>query len=123
MKQKRNTFFFIAGLLLLIMISFLLQNLFLKKRGANVIIEQHGQVIAELKLSENTVYEVEDPNGGRNTITIEDGSVFVSDANCPDRICVQTGKISTTGIPIACLPHGLIITIQDMTSDTDTQAY
>lgn len=123
MKQKRNTLIFLIGLILLIGLSFLVQNLFFKKEGAKVIVEQYGEIIAELDLSKDTVFEAETSDGGKNTIQVKDGSVFVSDANCPDLICVKTGKISTTGLPVACLPHGLIITIQDAATDTDTQAY
>ena len=47
-----------------------------------------------------------------NHIRLEDEKIAVTDADCPDKICVQTGAISKTGEIIACLPHHLIIEIK-----------
>ena len=44
---------------------------------------------------------------------IQDGQVFISEADCPDGLCVNTGKISKTGQTIICLPHKLVIEITD----------
>lgn len=49
---------------------------------------------------------------GRNTIVIDDSAIAVTDADCPDRICVKTGPIRKKGEVIACLPHRLLIEIR-----------
>ena len=46
-----------------------------------------------------------------NTITVERGRVCISEANCPDQICVHQGWISDGTVPIVCLPHTLIVEI------------
>lgn len=48
-----------------------------------------------------------------NTVTLEQGRVCISEANCPDQICVHQGWISDSTVPIVCLPHKLIIEIVD----------
>lgn len=48
---------------------------------------------------------------GSNTILVEKGRVRVSEADCPDQICVHQGYISDDVIPIICLPHRLMIEI------------
>ncbi|NMC57068.1 MAG: NusG domain II-containing protein [Eubacteriaceae bacterium] len=49
---------------------------------------------------------------GSNTIQIKDGSVKVTSADCPDKICVHTKAAHKVGNIIVCLPHRLIITIE-----------
>ena len=34
----------------------------------------------------------------------------VTDAGCPDKICVNHGELRTEMLPIVCLPNRLIIT-------------
>ena len=88
--------------------------------SATAIIEQDGETISELDLSKDTELVLDDGNGGSNTITVKNGKIAVTDANCPDLVCVHTGSISQTGEVIACLPHKLIITIsEEKNSDLD----
>ncbi len=42
---------------------------------------------------------------------IENGTAYLSDANCPDKLCVHQGKISRTGEVITCLPNKLTVTV------------
>lgn len=52
---------------------------------------------------------IETPDGGWNDITIQDGEIFVENADCPDLSCCHMGKLDTLHNPIVCLPHKLII--------------
>ena len=53
-----------------------------------------------------------------NTIHIADGTVSISDADCPDRLCVHQGAISHAGEVIACLPNRVTVQIiSDRTAD------
>ena len=45
----------------------------------------------------------------QNDITIENSGIFVSDADCPDKTCVKSGKLSNENFPIICMPHRLVI--------------
>lgn len=47
--------------------------------------------------------------GSSNTIHIEDGEIWVSDAECPDHTCMKMGKLYSESLPIVCLPNRLII--------------
>ena len=120
MKQKRNTYLFLLLLLVIIGAGFLIHRYFFGKTGATAIIEQDGETFSELDLSKDTELVLDDGNGGSNTITVKNGKIAVTDANCPDLVCVHTGSISQTGEVIACLPHKLIITIsEEKNSDLD----
>ena len=39
--------------------------------------------------------------------------IAVIDANCNDKICINQGYISNTIAPIVCLPHKIIIKIEE----------
>lgn len=56
---------------------------------------------------------------GTNTVLVEKGRVCVSEADCPDQICVHQGWISDSVIPIICLPHRLMIEIVGAGGDLD----
>ena len=49
---------------------------------------------------------------GKNTVVIEGGTAYVTEADCPDKICVGMQKISCDGEMICCLPHRLILTVR-----------
>ena len=52
-------------------------------------------------------------NGGSNTILIEPGRICVESADCLDQICVMEGWLPGFPMPIVCLPHGLIIQLEE----------
>lgn len=45
------------------------------------------------------------------TVHISDGKVWVTEANCDDKTCEHTGKISRAGQSIVCLPNGIVVSI------------
>ena len=49
---------------------------------------------------------------GENTVLVEHGRICVSDADCPDRVCVDAGWLSDSAAPIVCLPHRLVIKLE-----------
>ena len=51
-------------------------------------------------------------NGGTNILVVENGEAWVTEANCPDKICMAMGKISRNGEFIACLPNRLLIVVE-----------
>ncbi len=48
---------------------------------------------------------------GTNIVRVERGRIRVSEADCPDQICVNQGWIADGTAPIVCLPHKLMIEI------------
>ena len=49
---------------------------------------------------------------GSNTVLIEPGRICISEANCPDQVCVNTGWLADSAAPIVCLPHRVVIRIE-----------
>ena len=64
--------------------------------------------IITVDLRKDQSFTMESDNGGFNTVTVKDGKIAITEANCPDQYCVKRGFCSG-GTPIVCLPHGLVI--------------
>lgn len=47
-----------------------------------------------------------------NIVTVEKGRVCVTQAGCPDQVCVRQGWISDSAAPVVCLPNRLVIRIE-----------
>lgn len=77
-----------------------------------VAVRVNGKVVQEFSLDDSINYKIEGI-GGTNTLCIGEGSVWLSEADCPDRICVQTGKIRYAGQSIICLPHKVVVEIKE----------
>lgn len=80
-----------------------------------VQIVQDNKVLYTFDISSETdrSFRIESPDGGWNEVTIADGHISVTDADCPDKTCVKTGVLRSETIPIVCLPHKLVIRFYD----------
>lgn len=67
-----------------------------------------GQVMQVVDLKIDREIHITTENGGRNTVTIKDGKIGVTEANCPDHYCMDRGMCSG-GVQIVCLPNRLMI--------------
>jgi len=76
-------------------------------------ITRDGTVLEEINLAgvdKPRTLTFEDESGS-NTVQVEKGRVRVSEADCPDQICVKQGWISDSTVPIVCLPHKFMVEI------------
>ena len=110
-RKQRTALILILVLLTALAAAFLVWQRLSGREGVKAVIQVGGQEKQELDLSRNQEFWVGDPEIGRNLVRVEDGTVMVVRADCPDKICVHTGPISQEGEVIACLPHGVIIYI------------
>lgn len=101
----------LAGLLLLALLIWVSFNLINKKESEFVIVLRDGEVIAGYPLLEDQAMTISDESG-YNLLMISDGEASISDADCPDRLCVRQKAISRKGESIICLPHKLVILIE-----------
>lgn len=67
-----------------------------------------GQLMHTVDLHIDRDIHIHTDRGGSNTITVQDGKIGVTEANCPDHYCMDRGMCSS-GTQIVCLPNKLII--------------
>ena len=82
------------------------------KKGNLVVVSVDTQVVASFPLDKDTEYVIEGYEGGRNTLIIQNGVAYMSDASCPDHLCMGMGKISQVGQSIICLPNRVVVEIR-----------
>ena len=73
-----------------------------------------GELVEEIDLervAEPYTFTVEGPGGFSNTILVQPGRIRVSQAGCPDQVCVNQGFVSDGAAPLVCLPNKLMIQI------------
>lgn len=80
---------------------------------AMIVVEVDGKKVAVYPLYAPDRDEYIDIQGinGITRIQLQDGRVRAIESACPDKICVNTGWISNSSLPIACLPNRVIIKI------------
>lgn len=77
-----------------------------RKAGATVEIVAEGYA-AVFPLDEDRTVELDGL-----TVVIEGGSVYVTAASCPDKVCEHTGRIRHENQSIVCLPLRVTVTIR-----------
>lgn len=88
-----------------------------RERASQAEIYLNGKSIKVVDLTTDQTFTIEDRY--TNVITVKDGSIFVAEADCPGEDCVHSGKISTLGRILVCLPNGLEIRIVSAKADVD----
>lgn len=84
--------------------------LILTPRGAVAVVSVDGEEYATLPLDEDTELLVS-TKYGENIIVVEDGAVYIREADCPDKVCVRTGKANAIK-SVVCAPHRLTVTVE-----------
>ncbi|MCM1114031.1 MAG: NusG domain II-containing protein [Clostridium sp.] len=111
--MKKADFIIIAAVA--VVVAVLLFFLYgVNKDAGNVVkIEVDGNVVETLSLTEDTTRQIETDNGGVNVLVIKDGTAVMTQANCPDGICTNHNPIKRSGESIICLPHKVVITVEN----------
>ena len=95
------------GALLAVCIGLSLWLLWPGEPAAAVKVYSRGELLYTLPLGEDTQVTVT-TDLGTNVVTVKDGSVAVTQADCPDHYCMDRGYCNT-GAQIVCLPNRLVL--------------
>ena len=85
---------------------------------------QNGELLQTIRLDTVTgeyTFEITGDAGATNTVCVRRGSIAIVSASCPDQICVHQGFISTSLLPITCLPNRLVIRVWEEASTPNEQ--
>ena len=78
--------------------------LFSQEQARFAKITSRGEVVKTVDLAIDQEFTVD----GKNTVTVKDGKIAVTWADCPDHYCMKRG-FCTGGTDIVCLPNRLVI--------------
>ena len=106
--KKRADLILVVALLLLAGVLYLSMNAN-RQEGGVVVVRVDGVETERHSLAVDGTFPL---NGGTNILVIRDGQAWLSEADCPDLLCVKQGKIHYTGQVITCLPNRLTVTVE-----------
>ena len=124
-KTDKKRALLVAGLLVSLFLASCIWIIFFgapASAGALVCVYHEGTLLASYPLEEDGIHPVELEDGGVNVIEIKDGGVRMLEADCDNQVCVQTGIIRSGAYPIVCLPHGLVVQIEEGDKAPDAMA-
>lgn len=90
-------------------------------KGDKVTVYLNGEEYGYMDLANNDELIIE--NGKhKNVIEVEDGQVYMKEANCRDELCIRQGKISMGGQTVVCLPNKVVVEVisNDYTNEFDS---
>ena len=84
--------------------------------GEEAVVYVGEKELARFSLREETTYRIELEDGSYNQLVVREGEADVTEASCPDKVCVHQTSISETGETIVCMPNQVIVTVEPSTS-------
>lgn len=81
--------------------------------AGKVTVKVNGELKGTYSLAEDQTIEI---NGGTNILQIKNGKVDMTEADCPDQLCVNQRAISRQGESIICLPHKVVVEVESSES-------
>lgn len=114
-KMKKKDVILIGSILLLALIAYGLLTFIQKNstKEAVVVITVKEKVQGTYSLDKNQTIYIPDKQNATNIIRILDGKVKMEEADCPDQICVNHRAIQYNNESIVCLPHQVVVEIQN----------
>ncbi len=113
--MKKNDVILIAALLVVALLTaggMRIWQMNNTKDTANVVVTIDGEVYGTYPLSEDRTERIEIPDGSYNILVISDGYADVTEASCPDLICVKHNHIRYSKESIVCLPNKVVVTVE-----------
>ena len=114
-KTKKNDILLIGSILVLALIAYAGISIFqgVNTQNAEAVVLIDGEEYGRFPLDTNVVERIEMLDGSYNVLVIEEGKVDVTEASCPDGICVSHRAVSRQNQSITCLPNKLVVEIQN----------
>ena len=107
---RKNDIILIASLFAMFFIIILALQIF-RNDGNKVLVSVDGVEKYTFDLDKDMEFEIDGYEGGTNYLVIKDGEAYLTEASCPDHLCVYMGKISDVGQSIICLPNRVVVEI------------
>ena len=111
--MKKNDKILISILLVITLMLFIVL-FFIRNNTINgeAVVLLEGKEYGRYSLAEDRVVEI---SGlcGINVLTISNGEAWMSEAVCPDKVCMDFGKIHYNTEMIVCRPGGIVVVIEN----------
>ena len=110
--MKKKDIIIIALALLAALALYLVSQVSLGAEASVVVVTVDGEEVLRKPLAMENRYEIAQDDGSLNVIRVEDGAVFMEEANCRDGLCIRQGKMRNGAKTIVCLPHKVVVQLK-----------
>ena len=86
---------------------------------SSVVVTIDGAEVLRKPLDVNDSYEIRQDDGSVNVITVENGAVYMKEANCRDGLCLRQGRLRNQAGTIVCLPHEVVVKLTGGVQEAD----
>lgn len=114
-KTKKNDILLIGAILVLALAAYAGISIFqsVNTHNAKAVVLIDGEEYRSFPLDTDVVERIELPDGSYNVLVIEEGKADVTEASCPDGVCVNHRAVSKQNQSITCLPNKLVVEIRN----------
>lgn len=114
--MKKKEIIFIGGILIFALVLWL--GMYLVRRGhyGTIKITVNGEEFGTYSLAEDQVIKI----GDTNVCEIKNGEVKMTEADCPDHLCIKQKAVGSAGGTIVCLPNKVVIEGEKATGSDST---
>ena len=117
---KKSDILLLAGILVLAGILYFGYLALSPDSGLSAEIYYNTELQKTVVLAEGEDYDFSVP--GHEDVVFHvypDGTIAFVDSDCPDKVCIQSGRLARGGQSAACLPNGLVLRIVRQGNGTD----
>lgn len=79
--------------------------------GADVLVTVDGEVYGTYSLTKEQEIPIVQEGVTTNLLVIKDGRANMTEANCPDKLCVHQKAIAKNNEMIVCLPNKVVVQV------------
>lgn len=119
--MKKRDWLLGVAIILVAVVMYIAMNAMQSDDGMAVKITLDGKEYGTYSLEEDREIKIKTDNGN-NKVVINNKSVEMKEADCPDKYCVKQGKINKTRQNIVCLPHKIVVEIISADSSKQNEA-
>ena len=109
--MKKKDIIIIAAVLLAALALFGVSQMAGGKAASTVVVTVDGEEVLRRPLAMSDTYEIRQDDGSVNVIAVENGAVYMKEANCRDGLCIRQGQMKNAAKTIVCLPHKLGVSL------------
>ena len=114
--MKKKDFILIFIILLIVVVSFGINHFTNAKSGKQIEIYVDNELYKTYDIDDEDEIKIESEEG-YNVVKIHNHGAQITEASCPDKVCIQEGFITKPSESIVCLPNKVHIKI--ITDDTN----
>ncbi len=112
LKFLKKSDLILVAVIVLLCAAFLVPKYLGVKSNLTAVIYKDGEIVEQINLSSVTEsYEIDLECMPEAKLTVEPGCIYYSYADCPDKLCVNTGRLSRAGDTAACIPSKTLVVL------------